>query len=268
MDAPYIVPVADKAQTPALAGTDALAALLLSASLFVLAGPYLVALGLIGVLATQALCFAMPALLVALTRPHGLAVLGTVKSSPRALLAALLLGVSLWHWNLLLVAPLGERFITSQEQLEWQSFVGLDSRSLASTLFFFALVPAVCEELLHRGVLAPSLARRLGTGPAVLASALLFGLSHLSLGRLLPTAVLGGAAAFLRLRTGSLLAAGILHFLYNSSILVMAYGGCSLPYVLLVPSLLLSALAFALVRRSPKSGDEAKGKANHTIARN
>ncbi|MEB3262863.1 MAG: type II CAAX endopeptidase family protein [Synechococcus sp.] len=82
---------------------------------------------------------------------------------------------------------------------------------------FTALVLApLFEETLFRGVLLPVLARRLGGGGAVLGSAALFALAHLSLGELAPLFVLGVGLGWLRLRGGRLGACALMHGLWNA----------------------------------------------------
>ncbi|MFN9952681.1 MAG: lysostaphin resistance A-like protein, partial [bacterium] len=54
------------------------------------------------------------------------------------------------------------------------------------------------EETLFRGLLLPVLGRHLGGMGAVLVSALMFALAHLSLGELVPLSVLGIGLGLLR----------------------------------------------------------------------
>ena len=72
------------------------------------------------------------------------------------------------------------------------------------------------EETLFRGVLLPVLAQRLGAPGAVLASAALFALAHLSLGELVPLFVLGVGLGLLRWRTGRLAPGVVMHGLWNA----------------------------------------------------
>lgn len=82
------------------------------------------------------------------------------------------------------------------------------------------------EESLFRGVLLPVLGRRWGGTAGVLASALVFGLAHLSLGELLPLVVLGIGLGWLRLRSGRLGPCVLMHGLWNgftfSNLLLLA----------------------------------------------
>lgn len=92
------------------------------------------------------------------------------------------------------------------------------------SLVAIALAPAVCEELLFRGVVLPALARPLGAAAAVLVSALLFGAIHLdatagtlSLYRVPFAVAVGIGLGALRLRAGSTTAAVVAHALLNAA---------------------------------------------------
>lgn len=93
---------------------------------------------------------------------------------------------------------------------------------LAWMLIAAALVPAVLEEGLFRGLLLPSLE---GRGPvrAALVSGALFALMHARLEALPAHLILGFALGMLALRTGSLLAPMLFHGAYNAIILVLSY---------------------------------------------
>lgn len=81
---------------------------------------------------------------------------------------------------------------------------------------FTALVLApLFEETLFRGVLLPVLAQRWGGIWAVVISALVFGVAHLSVGELPPLFVLGLGLGWLRLQSGRLGASVLMHSLWN-----------------------------------------------------
>lgn len=92
------------------------------------------------------------------------------------------------------------------------------------SLLVIAVLPGVCEELVVRGVLLPSLAARLARAPwlAVLLSALLFAAIHLDAYRFLFTFGLGLVFGFLRLRGGSLWPPVIAHASLNSLTFALA----------------------------------------------
>lgn len=79
-----------------------------------------------------------------------------------------------------------------------------------------AVVPAVCEELLMRGIVLPSLLTVVRPAAAVAASALVFAIIHLDPYRFVFTLVLGVALGYLRVRTGSLAACVLAHAMLNA----------------------------------------------------
>ncbi len=93
---------------------------------------------------------------------------------------------------------------------------------LATWKIFFlgAVSPAVCEELLFRGVFLGRL-RRVGNDRwAIVVTALFFGLTHLSIYRFVPTAVLGLLLGLLVVRGASIVPAMLFHLLYNGTLLL------------------------------------------------
>ena len=93
-------------------------------------------------------------------------------------------------------------------------------RPLALDLLALALVPAVCEELLFRGVLLRALLRFDRTA-ALLFSSLAFGAFHGSLFKLLPTAAIGLLLALLALRSASLLPSMLAHAANNTLVIAL-----------------------------------------------
>ena len=79
-----------------------------------------------------------------------------------------------------------------------------DPLALALLAFTAVVLAPLFEELIFRGALLPVLATRLGALPAVVLSALLFGLAHISIGELAPLTVLGMGLALVRLSSGRL----------------------------------------------------------------
>lgn len=92
------------------------------------------------------------------------------------------------------------------------------------SLLAIAIAPALCEELLFRGLLLPSLLRAVGTAAAIVASAVLFGLIHLdatpsgapSLYRVPFAIFVGLGLAILRLVSGGLQAPALAHATLNA----------------------------------------------------
>lgn len=94
----------------------------------------------------------------------------------------------------------------------------LDSRdnlALALLALTAVVVAPLFEELLFRGVMLPVIGRTWGPVPAVVVSAVVFALAHLSLSEALPLLALGLVLGWLRLQTGRLFSCTLMHGFWN-----------------------------------------------------
>lgn len=147
-------------------------------------------------------------------------------------------------------------FPVPQSVLEAFGEVLLDETvPLWQMVLFFALMPALFEEVAFRGVILYGLRSRLKPLALCLAVGAIFGIFHVSLFRIIPTAYLGALLAATVLLTGSLLPAILWHFLNNSLALVPAQLGwvgldTELPGWAYLVSLAALGLAFGLMWRA------------------
>ena len=123
----------------------------------------------------------------------------------------------------------------------------MGERPFALTLLLVAVLPALCEEVLFRGVLMGMLRGVLTDRARVVLVAVLFGLLHVSLARILPTAALGLVLGLLVVWSGSLWPAVLAHGLNNAFALTLAHLEIQaeehlLPMILVGNSLLLLLL--------------------------
>jgi sodium transport system permease protein len=132
--------------------------------------------------------------------------------------AAILIGVSAWYLNMRLVEVLPIRG-EDKQLLEL-----IDRPSTLVVLLAVALAPAICEEVLFRGVLVRGLATRFFPLAAVLVGALVFSLYHLRVVQLVPTFTLGLLLGYLALRADSAVPGMIAHLLNNTIALLVARG--------------------------------------------
>lgn len=95
--------------------------------------------------------------------------------------------------------------------------------TLNQSLFYFAVIPAVCEEMFFRGYLLRSYSQ-LGVWRAVIMNSLLFGLLHGSVIRLPITFTIGVILSLLALKTGSLIPSMVVHFVNNAVAVTLANG--------------------------------------------
>ncbi len=82
-------------------------------------------------------------------------------------------------------------------------------------LFFMTVLPGIFEELTFRGLLLHGLRRRFHPATTALVVGIMFGLFHIALFRLVPTAVLGVMFAAMTMLTGSIFPAMLWHALSN-----------------------------------------------------
>jgi len=95
-------------------------------------------------------------------------------------------------------------------------------------VFLIAVLPAVCEELLFRGAILGLLRGSLGPVARCVAVALLFGMLHLMLMRILPTMALGLLLTAAAIRARSLWVPMLMHMLNNGLVItaaVLGWGG-------------------------------------------
>jgi len=100
------------------------------------------------------------------------------------------------------------------------------ARELWLSLAVLAVLPALFEEMLFRGLLLPSL-EKLGLWRAALVSGMLFALPHARLEALPAHLLLGVLLAWLTLLTGTLFSAMLFHGVYNAAILLLGYFAAS-----------------------------------------
>ena len=91
-----------------------------------------------------------------------------------------------------------------------------------TNLVLVALLPAICEEVAHRGLLLGGFSR-LGLKKAVILSSLLFGLLHLNINQVFYATVLGFLMAVAVVITKSIFPAMIIHFCNNGLSLYFSY---------------------------------------------
>lgn len=99
-------------------------------------------------------------------------------------------------------------------------------QSLPIAVLVIALLPAVCEEALHRGAILAHLRSLKSDWLIILIMGALFGLFHLNFSRFLSTATLGALLSYLMVKRNNLVLPMLMHFLNNLiSTLVGLIGG-------------------------------------------
>lgn len=168
---------------------------------------------LVVTIALAEVALALAAVVVARWRRADLAslraALGLAWPRARFLAAGALVGAAAWYVNLRLLD-----WLTTPDDRELGQLVGREP--LAATLVAIAFVPALCEELVFRGVLARALARRLPALAAIAIAAAAFALMHGRAVQLVPTFTLGLALGFVAVRADSAIPAMLAHAINNA----------------------------------------------------
>lgn len=152
------------------------------------------------------------------------------------------------------------------------------------SVLFFAVVPAVVEELLFRGLIFNGLKNSFNAKVAVILSSIIFTLIHFSIFQTVYQLILGVVLSLILLFTNSLLLTMLMHFLNNFLIVFISYlsQGKSvfefanfgvleivLSIVIFLVGVAIVCLIFYFIKRLVKDGknskikeDEINGKAN------
>lgn len=189
--------------------------------------------------------------------------------SAMALLGTLLItlaGLALTVWVAQLQVKLFPESARIGEVME--KLLNLQSTGIhpALGLFVFAVSPGICEELLFRGLLLSSLKERMSPTVAVLSVAILFGIFHIHIFRLVPTALVGLYFTFIVYKTGSIYLSIIGHSLNNGlAVLILSYpefgahfgwltGEAPVSPLVVLTTISVAALGVFLVHRSSAAG--------------
>ncbi len=135
-------------------------------------------------------------------------------------LGTIVLIIQFGAWQQRLIPPPVEL----QELMTELLSLGESPGGLLVLLLLIAVSPAICEELLFRGALVSGLRQWLRPWAVVVVVGLLFGLFHISIFRILPTALLGMLLTYFVLRSGSLYPAILIHLLNNGLAVMLATG--------------------------------------------
>ncbi|MBN2012454.1 CPBP family intramembrane metalloprotease [candidate division KSB1 bacterium] len=127
-----------------------------------------------------------------------------------------------------ILAQLQAYLFPSSKALEdtMQQMLQFDSLNMTPLIGFliFAVSPAICEEFLFRGLLLSSFKQRMHPALAIGLVGALFGIFHIYLFRMLPTAVLGISLSYIVYRSGSIYLGMISHALHNGlALLLISY---------------------------------------------
>ena len=148
---------------------------------------------------------------------------GYRKMSFKAVLISILIGIIIYVLNIFVASFFNN--ILSLFGYKFQSSSILKSYPvwlLFINIFITAVLPAVCEETAHRGMLLKGLSP-LGRKKAIIISAILFGLLHMNIEQFFYATIIGIFLGYLTLYCDTIYPAMIIHFMNNALSLFMSY---------------------------------------------
>lgn len=179
--------------------------------------------GLAGVFGTQMIILLVPLFMVAYTKRDLCQTYGFRGTAAVGYLGAVLLVAGLFLVNIVISTGLMKLLPGSAENVE-TAFSGILGGNALAGFIVIAAAPAVCEEMLFRGVILHSLKAKYRVSTAVIITAALFGVFHMSLVKFIPTGLLGLALCIVAWWTDSIYPAMLMHFINNAvSVAVMYY---------------------------------------------
>ncbi|MCM1403984.1 MAG: CPBP family intramembrane metalloprotease [Prevotella sp.] len=135
----------------------------------------------------------------------------------------LVLGVCLYLLNIFVASVFGTLLQAFGYQYSNSDNAFTGYTGLLITIILTAVLPAICEEFLHRGVLMNGLIKQFGVRKAIMWTSLLFGLMHMNAGQFFYASILGWFMAMTALASGSLWGSIIVHFTNNALATYMSY---------------------------------------------
>ncbi len=172
---------------------------------------------------------------------------GWHRISGKNVILCFVLGVCLYILNIFVASVFGTLLQSFGYQYNNSDNVFTGYSGLLITIILTAVLPAICEEFLHRGVLMNGLIKQFGVRKAILWTSLLFGLMHMNVGQFFYASILGWFMSMTALASGSLWGSIIVHFTNNALATYLSYAEeLSLPGSNVITLLFGNGIAFVL----------------------
>lgn len=180
-----------------------------------------------GVVVPQFFIGVLPVLACIYIKGNAKEIFGLKIPKGKDMLGALCLYIGAGSLSMLIGNLLSMVFPDNSQSLNEEYANLLDGVSFVPALLLIALTPAICEELMYRGYMFTAFKHKMSLPKAVFFVSILFGISHMSLIKVIPTAILGAALAYAMHKADSIAASSMMHFLNNGfSVFILYYGNC------------------------------------------
>ena len=193
---------------------------------------------LIQIVVMAAIPMLMYSLLISKSFKGTLKNLGFNKIGKKTLLIVILLGFILYFLNSY-IATFFSSILTmfGYEKLPIQSTTTdtINTATILKEFLLTAILPGICEEILHRGVILNGAKKVYNTRYCLIISSILFGLAHLNINQFFYAAILGYFMGYINLITDRIYPSMIIHFMNNFLSVYFSYGlALDLPFTKLV----------------------------------
>ncbi|MFQ6724293.1 MAG: lysostaphin resistance A-like protein [Clostridia bacterium] len=148
---------------------------------------------------------------------------GFKKITGKVLLYSILLGFVLFFVN----NYVADVFYTVLSIFGYDNSVNINlsvGKTIGIEFLLTAIIPGICEEILHRGMFMRGCKKQGYTRYGLLFSSILFGLIHLNIQQFFYAMILGGLMGIVVIVSDSIYPAMIIHFMNNSLSIYFSYG--------------------------------------------
>jgi len=152
--------------------------------------------------------------------------IGFKKISAKTILIVILLGIALYILNSYIASFFSTiLYLFGYEKLPIQiTQTPINSSTIFKEFLLTAILPGICEEILHRGIMLNCAKKVHNTRYCLIISSLLFGLTHLNIAQFFYAAILGYLMGYVNLITDSIYPSIIIHFINNFLSVYFSYG--------------------------------------------
>ncbi len=178
--------------------------------------PVQMTFGMAGVAITEVVLLILAVLPVFFLKWKGKEVFPFRRASGKQIIGTILIWLGAYLFVMLSTMVIAYFF--PEELFGTSSALGTIFNSINPVVAFLiiAVMPAFCEEMLHRGLIRYTFKNVKNKWIVVTAMGIIFGIFHLDFVRFIPTAVLGAALTYVMLETDNILLPMLIHFINNS----------------------------------------------------
>ena len=178
--------------------------------------------GMTGVIMTQLIIAGIPLAAAAYSKKDMRKTFRLKGCSPMQMVSSVIMMIGVMMLGIVLTGVTSSIFRESASNVD-VSMESLLGDTFIVTLLIVAVLPAICEELMFRGYILTAMEDKLKPLNAILISAALFGVYHMSVVKFFTTALIGLAICYVAHRTKSIVPGMIMHFINNGLSCVIMY---------------------------------------------